>query len=95
MSAEMSDELKNKILIMFKAKQEQDEAQKRIDIEQKIRDSTCLNNLIRSVFDDSLGCIRHGIVYQKDGEEKVFFRGEIPNEGFTPVLVPNLLARGQ
>jgi hypothetical protein len=44
--------------------------------------------LVRSVFDPASKKIIQGVVYRRGNEERVLFRGETPEEGFTVVLVP-------
>ena len=88
MPQEMSDELKDRIKQMFEAKQEQEDAKRMADFEEAVKNSTPFVELVRPVFDPAYGCVRHGVVYQKDGEQKVFFKGEIPDDGFVVVLVP-------
>jgi hypothetical protein len=44
--------------------------------------------LVRSVFDSASKKIIQGVVYRKGNEERVLFKGETPEDGFTVVLVP-------
>lgn len=88
MPQEMSDELKARVKEMFKAKQEQEDAQIRANIEDAIKNNTPFVELVRSEYDPFTGMTRHGVVYSKDGEQKVFFKGETPDDGFVVVLIP-------
>ena len=85
----VNDELKENISATFKAKQIKEEAQKRADFEQKIKRSTSsFSQLIRTEYDHGSRQRRIGIVHRKDGEEKVFFKNDIVENGFIPVLIP-------
>ena len=85
MFKELSEKDIEKYTAIIKANQkERDAALTRGDS----KDYTSFTQLTRTEYDFGSGQTRIGIVHRKDGEEKVFFRGETPDEGFVPVLIP-------
>jgi hypothetical protein len=85
---DMNDEMFDRFKAIFKANQEKEEIANRAKYEEEVKNCTSFTQLVRSEYDPALGTIRHGVVYRKGNEERVLFKGETPEEGFTVVLVP-------